>query len=61
MPLKSGPGSVLFVFMTQDIEYWAEYLDVLGDIMKSISTDEQREDCFPEANWRDAEGRERQR
>ncbi|MFD8171879.1 MULTISPECIES: hypothetical protein [Streptomyces] len=47
--------------MTQDIEHWAEYLDVLGDIMKSISTDEQREDCFPEANWRDAEGRERQR
>lgn len=61
VPLKSGPGSVLFVFMTQDIEHWAEYLDVLGDIMKSISTDEPREESFPEANWRGAEGRERQR
>ncbi|MFJ9669246.1 hypothetical protein ACIRP5_00435 [Streptomyces sp. NPDC101221] len=60
VPLKSGPGSVLFVFMTQDIEHWAEYLDVLGSIEESISTDESHEDSFPETNRRGVEGQEQQ-
>ncbi|WP_411761031.1 hypothetical protein [Streptomyces tunisiensis] len=42
VPLKTGPGSALFVFMTQDIEHWDEYLDLLTGIMKSVSTDEPR-------------------
>ncbi|MEU0653091.1 hypothetical protein ABZ485_12735 [Streptomyces albogriseolus] len=42
VPLKTGPGSALFVFMTQDVEHWDEYLDLLSGIMKSISTDEPR-------------------
>lgn len=40
VPLKTGPGSALFVFMTQDIEHWDEYLDLLSGIMKSVSTEE---------------------
>jgi hypothetical protein len=40
VPLKAGPGSVLFVFMTEDREHWAEYLEVLSGIMKSISDEE---------------------
>ncbi|CAL9473193.1 hypothetical protein [Streptomyces sp. enrichment culture] len=43
VPLANGPGSVLFVFMTQDIEHWDEYLEMLGGIMKSISADEPHE------------------
>ncbi|MFD8251623.1 hypothetical protein [Streptomyces werraensis] len=42
VPLKTGPGSALFVFMTQDVEHWDEYLDMLSGIMKSVSTDEPR-------------------
>ncbi|GLW50950.1 hypothetical protein Stsp02_66110 [Streptomyces sp. NBRC 14336] len=40
VPLKTGPGSALFVFMTQDIEHWTEYLDLLSGIMKSVSAEE---------------------
>ncbi|MET7357663.1 hypothetical protein ABZS76_04365 [Streptomyces sp. NPDC005562] len=40
VPLSTGPGSALFLFMTEDREHWTEYLDVLSGIMKSISTDE---------------------
>ncbi len=40
VPLKTGPGSVLFVFTTEDIDHWSAYLDVLSGIMKSISADE---------------------
>ncbi|MEU9735703.1 hypothetical protein [Streptomyces sp. NPDC048002] len=49
LPLKTGPGSALFVFMTQDIEHWAEYLDVLSGIMKSVSADEPSGERLPEA------------
>ena len=40
VPLKTGPGSALFVFMTQDIDHWTEYLDLLSGIMKSVSAEE---------------------
>ncbi|WP_345962547.1 hypothetical protein ABDE16_13925 [Streptomyces sp. BRB040] len=60
VPLKTGPGSVLFVFMTQDIEHWAEYLDVLGGIMKSISSDEPHGDSLPEAGRHGTEGSEQE-
>ncbi|MFA3875108.1 hypothetical protein ABS735_15640 [Streptomyces sp. MMCC 100] len=60
VPLKHGPGSVLFVFMTQDIEHWAEYLDVLGGIMKSISSDEPHGDNSSDVSGQGAGGSERQ-
>ncbi|MEV7884326.1 hypothetical protein ACWD3I_05175 [Streptomyces sp. NPDC002817] len=37
VPLKTGPGAALFVFMTQDVEHWSAYVEVLGGIMKSVS------------------------
>ncbi|WP_329338175.1 hypothetical protein OG866_25650 [Streptomyces sp. NBC_00663] len=37
VPLKTGPGAVLFVFTTQDVAHWARYVDVLSGIVKSIS------------------------
>ncbi|MCK8438168.1 hypothetical protein G3I77_35720 [Streptomyces sp. D2-8] len=40
VPLKTGPGSALFVFTTEDNKHWSEYLDVLSGIMKSVSTKE---------------------
>ncbi|MEV0523979.1 hypothetical protein AB0I66_11190 [Streptomyces sp. NPDC050439] len=40
VPLQTGPGSALFVFMTEDRKHWAEYLQMLGGIMKSISAEE---------------------
>ncbi|WP_231156622.1 hypothetical protein [Streptomyces sp. CNZ748] len=40
LPLKTGPGSALFVFMTQDVDHWGEYLDLLSGIMMSVSTKE---------------------
>jgi hypothetical protein len=49
VPLKSGPGSALFVFMTEDIGHWSEYLDVLSDIMKSVSADEPHGENAPGA------------
>ncbi|WP_445526083.1 hypothetical protein [Streptomyces cyslabdanicus] len=40
VPLTTGPGSALFVFMTEDIGHWSDYLDVLNGIMESVSADE---------------------
>ncbi|WP_217164812.1 hypothetical protein [Streptomyces sp. AC512_CC834] len=40
VPLQTGPGSAIFMFMTEDTGHWAEYLDVLSGIMKSVSPDE---------------------
>ncbi|MFE0106937.1 hypothetical protein [Streptomyces sp. NPDC059009] len=40
VPLKTGPGSALFLFMTEGIERWDEYLKILALVLKSISTDE---------------------
>ncbi|MFD4630199.1 hypothetical protein ACFVYR_20425 [Streptomyces sp. NPDC058284] len=40
VPLSTGPGSALFLFMTEDREHWNEYLDLLSGIMKSVSTEE---------------------
>lgn len=40
VPLKTGPGTALFVFTTEDIKHWSEYLDVLSGIMKSVSVEE---------------------
>lgn len=37
VPLKTGPGAVLFVLTTQDVRHWAQYVDVLSGIVKSIS------------------------
>ncbi|MEV2253141.1 hypothetical protein AB0I94_21600 [Streptomyces sp. NPDC050147] len=44
VPLSTGPGSALFLFMTEDREHWTEYLDLLGGIMKSVSTQEPTDD-----------------
>ncbi|MFE0812237.1 hypothetical protein ACFW34_32910 [Streptomyces sp. NPDC058848] len=41
VPLQTGAGSALFVFMTEDIDHWPEYIDVLSGIMKSVSADER--------------------
>ncbi|WP_419996907.1 hypothetical protein [Streptomyces boninensis] len=40
LPLKTGPGSALFVFTTEDTEHWDDYLEVLAGIMKSVSAEE---------------------
>ncbi|MGQ4438113.1 hypothetical protein ACN6LI_008260 [Streptomyces violaceoruber] len=40
VPLRTGPGSAIFMFMTEDVEHWPEYLDLLSGIMKSVSPDE---------------------
>ncbi|MGW3956532.1 hypothetical protein ACWEKM_37810 [Streptomyces sp. NPDC004752] len=47
VPLKTGPGSALFVFTTEDIAHWSEYLGVLSNIMRSVSTDELQGDDGP--------------
>lgn len=52
VPLKTGPGSALFVFMTEDIEHWAEYLEVLSGIMKSVSVEEPDGEDAPVADGR---------
>lgn len=39
VPLQTGPGCALFVFMTEDIDKWPEYLDLLSGIMASVSPD----------------------
>ncbi|MCK8435750.1 hypothetical protein G3I77_22855 [Streptomyces sp. D2-8] len=44
LPLKTSPGSALFIFMSQDVDHWDEYLDVLSGIMKSISAEETVDD-----------------
>ncbi|MFE6163913.1 hypothetical protein ACFQ7F_33935 [Streptomyces sp. NPDC056486] len=44
VPLSTGPGSALFLFMTDDREHWSEYLDLLGGIMKTVSTQEPTDD-----------------
>ncbi|GAB2455177.1 hypothetical protein [Streptomyces incanus] len=59
VPLKTGPGSALFAFMTEDIEHRTEYLDVLSGIMKSVSTDEPHGENTPEAEGPDAVGTEK--
>lgn len=50
VPLSTGPGSALFLFMTEDREHWTEYLDVLSGIMKSISTQEPTGESSPAAD-----------
>lgn len=50
VPLRTGPGSALFVFTTEQIKHWSEYLDVLSGIMKSISLEEPREGTGPVAD-----------
>ncbi|MEU6676438.1 hypothetical protein [Streptomyces sp. NPDC046925] len=44
VPLSTGPGSALFLFMTEDREHWTEYLDLLGTLMQSVSTQEPADD-----------------
>ncbi|MGW5867143.1 hypothetical protein ACWFRJ_33870 [Streptomyces sp. NPDC055239] len=44
VPLSTGPGSALFLFMTEDREHWSEYLDLLGGIMKSVSTQDSTQE-----------------
>jgi hypothetical protein len=56
VPLKTGPGSVLFVFMTEQIDHWAEYLEILSGILKSVSADEPDWDSQPEADSSPASG-----
>ncbi|MET7320755.1 hypothetical protein [Streptomyces sp. NPDC005549] len=58
VPLKAGPGSVLFVFMTEDREHWAEYLEVLSGIMKSISDEEPGVENAVKTDVQDAGGTE---
>ncbi|MDQ0403433.1 hypothetical protein ABVB69_03800 [Streptomyces sp. NPDC000349] len=58
VPLKAGPGSVLFVFMTEDREHWTEYLEVLSGIMKSISDEEPGVENAVKAEVQDAGGTE---
>ena len=61
VPLRTGPGSVLFVFTTEDIDHWTEYLDLLSGIMKSISADEPSyAESTPGVPGHDAGGTERQ-
>ncbi|MFE9647161.1 hypothetical protein ACFYO0_24220 [Streptomyces sp. NPDC006365] len=60
LPLRTGPGSALFVFMTEDIEHWAEYLEVLSGTMKSDSADEPHDGNAPEADGPVAGGTEKQ-
>ncbi|MGW0731937.1 hypothetical protein [Streptomyces sp. NPDC002851] len=50
VPLKTGPGSALFVFTTEDLEHWDDYLEVLGGIMKSISVEEPQDGNGSEAD-----------
>ncbi|MFJ3665787.1 hypothetical protein ACIPSE_04965 [Streptomyces sp. NPDC090106] len=59
IPTKIGPGSVLFVFMTEDTRHWAEYLEVLSGIMKSVSQEEPGTEQLSGAGNPDAEGTER--
>ncbi|MEU4926808.1 hypothetical protein AB0G54_09930 [Streptomyces yokosukanensis] len=59
LPLQTGPGSALFVFTTQDIAHWSEYLDVLSNIMKSVSTDAPQGDDRPGPDGPSAEGTEK--
>ncbi|MEV8016819.1 hypothetical protein AB0O76_10815 [Streptomyces sp. NPDC086554] len=47
VPLKTGPGSALFLFMTEDREHWDDYLQILSVIMKSVSADEASADEVP--------------
>ncbi|MGW3508189.1 hypothetical protein [Streptomyces sp. NPDC000994] len=60
VPLKTGPGSALFVFTTEDVEHWAEYLDVLSGIMKSVSVDEPDEENTRPIDSPGAEGMAKQ-
>ncbi|MEV0111969.1 hypothetical protein AB0H77_01755 [Streptomyces sp. NPDC050844] len=48
VPLRTGPGSALFLFMTEDREHWDDYLQILSGIMKSVSADEIPGDEVPE-------------
>ncbi|MFI7347732.1 hypothetical protein ACIBSR_15870 [Streptomyces sp. NPDC049936] len=59
VPLRTGPGSVLFVFMTEDREHWPEYLTVLSGIMKSISADEPGTEGVTSTGRADSGGLER--
>ncbi|MEV5979845.1 hypothetical protein [Streptomyces sp. NPDC052114] len=54
VPLRTGPGSVLFVFMTEDREHWSEYLDMLSGIMKSVSAEEPTLDGTSSADGPDS-------
>ncbi|WP_419997803.1 hypothetical protein [Streptomyces boninensis] len=44
VPLRTGPGSALFIFTSEDLEHWDEYLHVLSSIMKSVSVEEPGEE-----------------
>ncbi|MFI6492762.1 hypothetical protein [Streptomyces sp. NPDC050564] len=46
--------------MTQDIDHWAEYVDVLSGIMKSVSADESRGEDALEPGGPDGGGTEQQ-
>ncbi|MFE7896598.1 hypothetical protein ACFU3E_03470 [Streptomyces sp. NPDC057424] len=59
VPLKTGPVSVLFVFMTEDLYHWAQYLEVLSGIMKSVSAEQPRGENTPEAAGLEAGGTEK--
>ncbi|MGW9397142.1 hypothetical protein [Streptomyces sp. NPDC055642] len=50
LPLKTGPGSALFVFMTEDIEHWSEQLEVFSGIVKSISAEEPQREGTPSSS-----------
>ncbi|MFE9249590.1 hypothetical protein [Streptomyces sp. NPDC007088] len=42
LPLRTGPGSALLVFTTEDVAHWPEHLEVLIGVMKSLAADEPR-------------------
>ncbi|NUV76411.1 hypothetical protein [Streptomyces fungicidicus] len=49
VPLRTGPGSALLVFMTEDLRHWTDHLEVFSLIMKSVSTDEPQTEQAPVA------------
>ncbi|MEV6791832.1 hypothetical protein AB0M87_07490 [Streptomyces sp. NPDC051320] len=60
VPLRTSPGSALFTFMTEDVEHWAEYLEVVSGIMKSVSADEPDMESLQVSDSPDAGGTEGQ-
>ncbi|MFJ3710697.1 MULTISPECIES: hypothetical protein [unclassified Streptomyces] len=54
VPLRTGPGSALFTFMTEDVDHWDEYLVVVATIMKSVSADEPDGESTPVSDSPDA-------
>ncbi|MFE0175974.1 hypothetical protein ACFWZ2_26990 [Streptomyces sp. NPDC059002] len=39
VPLKTGPGAALFLFMTEDVAHWDDYLTILARILETVSVD----------------------